>query len=113
MKYFLHCLVFLFSVSSVGSESIEIKGDVSIQTIELIKSKFDDGAPIIESGHISKILPKNLGGAIYKIANDDGYFEVRFKEHRNQSGYDTVTAKFICDTLPCEVIFYNHIKTMY
>lgn len=113
MKYFFQCLLFVFSSISTGSESIEIKGNVPKETIELIKSKFDDGLPIKASGHISKILPKNLSYSIYKITNDDGYFEIRFKEHRNQSGYDKVTAKFICDSLPCEVVFYNHVKTVY
>ncbi|WP_054977903.1 hypothetical protein [Pseudoalteromonas sp. P1-9] len=113
MKYLTSVILFLICFSSNAENKLEIIGQINDETLVDIKSDFNSGVDVMLEGYLLRTLPKNLANRIYRIQNDDGYFKIFFTQHDNQYGYDILSAKHVCSSLPCKLTFFNHAQVKY
>ena len=119
-SYFIIVIIFFFSLNSFAEskETITIEGEVNQKVYSDILSAFDDGPSIYIDGYLAYQLPPKL--EVHKIRNDNGVFTVSFINtvtKKMNSSYNffgigfsshTITAKYICPKLKCDLKFYKH-----
>ncbi len=110
MKYLAPVLLFLVCLNVNAQNEPELIGQIDTKTLTEMKLEFDHGVDVILEGYVLRTLPKNLASRIYKIKNTDGYFKIYFTQHDNQYGYDILSAKYVCSSIPCKLMFFKHVK---
>ena len=113
MKYLTIVLALLFSFNINAKTKIKLIGNVNQKLISDITHAFNEGVTVIEANVVFRIFPKNIADKIYTIINDAGFFEINFAPIYGGDGYDILNAKYVCNTYPCELQFYNHLSVYY
>jgi hypothetical protein len=113
MKYLASVILFLVCFNLKAQDKLELIGRINNKTIAEIKSQFNIGVDVMLEGYLLRTLPKDLADRIFKIQNIDGYFKIYFTQHDNQYGYDVLSAKYVCSSMPCKLMFYKHVQVKY